>query len=258
MRPTVTLTTDFGTRDPFAGAMKGVVLSRCPDAAIVDLSHDVSPHDVLEVALFVAAAVPYFPPGTVHVVVVDPGVGTARRPLAARCGDQFVVGPDNGFATLLWESHPPSEVREITSFEPPAGQVSATFHGRDVFAPVAAALASGADLSQLGPVLVEPVRLSIPRPRFEEGRWLGEVIHIDRFGNAMTNLRQAELGGQPYLVQAAGAELGSIRRTYGDAAPGEALALFGSAGYLEIAVNQGRADEAPGLQVGDPVEARPV
>ncbi len=257
--PIVTLTTDFGTRDPYVAAMKGVILAGCPGARVVDLSHEIAPQDVVEGALFLAGAVPFFPPGTVHVAVVDPGVGSARRPIAAAAGGQTVVCPDNGLLTVLARDHPVDAAHAIESRGFTRDEVSATFHGRDVFAPAAARLAGGAPIAEAGPAVAPSLlaRIDLPVPVIDpRGRVYGTVIHVDRFGNAITNLARADLPpGATHC--AAGEHLVPLRRTYADAAAGEALALFGSAGLLEIAVNRGRAADRLGLRRGDTVTLEP-
>ncbi len=255
MAPVITLTTDFGTRDPYVAAVKGVLFARAPGATIVDLSHDIEPQDVLEAALFLAAAVPYFPAGTVHLAIVDPGVGSSRRPLAASIGEQLLVAPDNGLLTLLSDQRGASEAREIVHRAPPADEIAPTFHGRDVFAPTAAALASGAALAGVGPPIPEPVRLDLPAPRAEGGVWMAQVIHVDRFGNAVTNVHRDLVGAaRPRAVLTRTGQVVPFGRTYADVAVGAPLALMGSAGYLEVAVNQGRGDELLGLRRGDEVQ----
>src|SRR5690606_13925034 len=184
----VTLTTDFGARDPYVAAMKGALLDGCPGLQLVDLSHEIAAHDVLEGALFLEAAVPYFPAGTVHLVVVDPGVGSDRRALAASVLDQVVVCPDSGVLTLLARAHGLDEVRAIESPEFRRAEVSRTFHGRDIFAPAAARLACGAPLGDAGPRLERIVELPVPEPVADGSTVRGEVIHVDRFGNLITNL----------------------------------------------------------------------
>ena len=255
---TVTLTTDFGWRDPYVAAMKGVLLRGCPDELrIIDLSHEIAPRDVLEGALFLAAALPYFPEGTVHLAVIDPGVGTARRPIAVTAAGQAVVCPDNGLLTLFARAHPLEQAHEIAAGRPARAAVSATFHGRDVFAPAAARLACGEALGDLGPALDarEIVALDIPRPRREGAVIRGEVIHVDRFGNAISNIDRATIGDAAVReVRAGGRVLGARRRTYSDVAEGEALALLGGSGQLEIAVNGGNASVQLGLGRGDPIE----
>ena len=255
----VSLTTDFGTRDPYAAAMKGVLLEGCPDARIVDLTHEIGPHDVLEGALFLAAAVPYFPAGTIHVAVVDPGVGTGRRGLVAATAGQLVVCPDNGLLTLLARRYEVTAraIENRALFRTP---VSPTFHGRDVFAPVAAYLACGGDVSKVGPPIEDLVRLPLPEPARSGGVVRGEVIHIDHFGNAVTNIDAPAFDAldRPLAVAAGGRELGHLKLTYGDVPAGDALALIGSAGLLEVAVREASAADRLGLRLGDAVEVRPA
>ena len=252
----VTLTTDFGTRDPYVAQLKGVLLARCEGLRIHDLTHEIAPQDVLEGALFLAAAVPAFPPGTVHLAVVDPGVGTARRAIAASVSGQHVVCPDNGLLTLLARR---ATIEEIRSIEHPSLRrepVSPTFHGRDLFAPAAAFLACGGALEELGPQLDALVELPLPRPRAEGARLAGEVLHVDRFGNAITNLARSDIeavaGGRAVRVEAGGRLL-PLAHTYGDVAVGEALALVGSADLLELAVREGSAAATLGLARGSEV-----
>lgn len=262
--PVITLTTDFGTRDAYVGIMKGVILGICPRARLVDLSHEVAPQDVVEAALVLADAAPFFPAGTVHLAVVDPGVGTRRRAVALGLAGAFFVGPGNGVFGPVWErarsAHSAGSVRAVelteSRFFLPA--VDATFHGRDVFAPVAAHLARGVGLDELGPRVEDPGTLSLPAPVRLDGKTLeGEVIHVDRFGNCTTNVARADLeqlGAAGSLrVEAAGRGFGPVRTTYGEVAPGEVLALVGSSGRLELALREGHlartADLTPGSRV---------
>ena len=252
----VTLTTDFGTRDPYVAQLKGVLLARCEGVRVHDLTHEIAPQDVLGGALFLAAAVPAFPPGTVHLAVVDPGVGTARRAIAAIAGGQRVVCPDNGLLTLLARRETIEETRSIENPSLRRAPVSPTFHGRDLFAPAAAFLACGGALEDLGPRVDVPVELPLPRPRSEGDRLAGEVLRIDRFGNAITNLARSDVeavaAGRVIHVEGGGRRL-PLARTYGDVAEGEALALIGSADLLEVAVRGGSAAAALGLGRGSEV-----
>lgn len=237
----VTLTTDFGSADGYVGAMKGVILARFEPARIVDLAHDLAAGDVAGASDVLARAAPYFPPRTVHVGVVDPGVGTARRGLALLVEDQLYVGPDNGIFSGVLELGGDASVFALENWGLWREPVSPVFHGRDIFAPVAAHLASGGDLREVGPA-VEPaalVRLRTPEPIEEADDLRGEVVHVDRFGNLVTNLRLPE-DARPASVELAGRTL-AVSRTYGDVAPGELVALVGSSGRLEIAVNGGSA-----------------
>lgn len=247
MNPILTLTTDFGWRDPYVAAMKGVIAARCAAARVYDLSHDLPVGDVFEAALFLAGAIPWFPAGAVHMVVVDPGVGTDRRPVAARWRDQFLVLPDNGLLTFLHRKHPVEAVREIEHADCRLESVSATFHGRDIFAPTAAALACGFRFEDTGRVVDSPVYLTVPETRIDGADVCGEVIHVDRFGNAITNIRREQLATAARVhVERAGDAI-PIFTTYGDVQEGEVLALIGSSGLLEIAINRGNAAVKFGL-----------
>lgn len=255
MSPVITLTSDFGYRDPWTAAMKGVILSIAPEARILDLSHSIAPQRILEGALFLAATVPHFPEGTIHVVVVDPGVGTARRPVIARCAGQHIVVPDNGLLTLLERSHPIEAAVVIENKAFTAALPSATFHGRDIFAPAGAHLALGTPLESFGQPADDLVRITVPEATIDpEGQLHGEVIHVDRFGNCITNIgRDMVPGDSDYRVQVAAATLPGIQRTYGDVPPGTLLALFGSSGHLEIAVAMDSAARTLELRAGAPV-----
>jgi len=263
-RPIVTLLTDFGHTDPFVGIMKGVILTRCPDAVIVDLCHEVAPQHILGGAFLLHTATPFFPPGTVHMAVVDPGVGSARRALAARIGGRVFLTPDNGLLSYVLEADPVETVRAITARELCLHEVSATFHGRDVFASVAGHLARGVPLDQVGPEIQDPVRLPIPRPRVDPGqRLVGEVLWIDRFGNAVTSIHRRDLGA--FLgggsgggrVTARNRSLGSILGYFAEAGPGGPGALLGSSGHLELFIDQGNLAAAWGISLGDPVVVEP-
>ena len=262
----VTLTTDFGTRDAYVGAMKGSLLRVAPELSLHDVSHEVPPQDVRHGALVLRGACPHFPAGTVHLAVVDPGVGTARTPIVATAAGHAFVGPDNGLFGDVLDALGGGVARRI---EPgPAlaphlpAAMSATFHGRDLFAPVAAALASGrVRFAEIGPEH-EPLRLARTRARKDpSGGLRGRVTHHDRFGNAVTDVTRddvAELGARPHVRLADGTAL-SLVRTYGDAPAQTVVALIGSEGFLEIAVNGGSARERCRLGIGDEirVEARP-
>lgn len=252
--PLVTLTTDFGTRDPYAAAIKGVMLALCPQLRLVDLSHEIGPQDVLEGALFLAGVIQYFPAGTVHLVVVDPGVGSERRAIAVRAGAQTIVCPDNGLLTLLAREHPIEQAHEITNPDFMRADLSATFHGRDLFAPAAARIACGAPLAEAGPAIEDLVTLDVPEARRDGDVIRGEVLRIDRYGNAITNVARALLDGATVAeVRAGSARLRGLHRIYADVAQGEPLALFESNGYLAIAVNGGDAGDTLDLARGTAV-----
>lgn len=255
----ITLMTDFGIKDGNVGAMKGVILGYAPGVQLVDLSHIIQPQHVLEAALILSRSAPYFPPGTVHLVVVDPGVGTDRRPMAARLGEYFYVGPDNGFLTLsLEQAEKEGWEAELVHLDRPEFwrvEISHVFHGRDLFAPVAAHLVNGVSLARLGSPLVQPVRLDYPRPVPTSNGWQTEIIHVDHFGNLSTSLRREHLGpSRPAFVRVAGNEIQGLVDTFGERPPGTLVALFGSTDYLIVSEVNGDAARRLGAGVGDPVE----
>jgi len=255
----VTLTTDFGMRDPFVGVMKGVILQIAPTVRLVDLTHDIASHDVLEAAITLEAAAPFFPPGTIHLAVVDPGVGSTRRPLAAAAAGQLFVGPDNGLFTFLFRAAAWSAVAlEAPAYRLPT--VSQTFHGRDIFAPAAAHLAVGVPLHRFGPPLSDPVVIPWPTARREGDRLAGEVIHADRFGNLVTSLRLTDLEAlgpaAALVVEVEEKEVGRIVPCYADLPPGGVGALIGSSGRLEISVREGSAQAVMGARRGAAVRVR--
>jgi len=248
----ITLTTDFGTADGYVGAVKGVILSLASGVTLVDITHDVPRHDVRFGAQVLAAAAPHFPPGTIHLAVVDPGVGGARRGVALQTRGATFVGPDNGLFTPFLGQR--MACVALTNPDTHRQPTSSTFHGRDIFGPVAAHLANGAPLSDLGPEVFDPVALPTSRPRrLPDGRLLAEVVHVDRFGNLVTNLTTETMEGQASRVRVAGHNL-SVGSTYADVAPGELLALVGSDGHLEIAARDGSAAERLDAGIGTPVE----
>ncbi|RMF21052.1 MAG: hypothetical protein D6760_10270 [Deltaproteobacteria bacterium] len=246
----ITLLTDFGSADGYAGAVKGVLVSICPGVQIVELTHDVPPGDTAAGAFALANAVATFPPGTIHLAVVDPGVGTERRAVAVEAGGAVFVGPDNG---LLWlAARAPRRVYELDRSEWFRSTVSPTFHGRDVFAPVAAHLASGVPIERLGTPAGDLSPLALPGVERSAGSVTGTVVHVDRFGNLITNIAQADLPADPseVRVEIAGRAIEGLAVSYGHVAAGEALALVGSAGTLEIAVNSGSAAATFGVARG--------
>src|SRR5438309_2842080 len=240
-RPVLALLTDFGTRDHYAGTMKAVALGICPDATLVDISHEVPPHDVLAGALELAACYRYFPAGAIFLVVVDPGVGSSRRGIAADAGDFKFVAPDNGVLTMVLDETPPRKVVELTERRYARPTVSRTFEGRDRFAPAAAWLAKGIELSALGRPAGAIHRVEIPQPAASPGELTGEVLRVDRFGNLITNIDRRtfdKLAHDGTLEIRIGAhQVSRVVSTYADAGPGEICALFGSTDHLEIAAN---------------------
>jgi S-adenosylmethionine hydrolase len=252
-RPVIALLTDFGSRDHYAGAMKGVALGICPEATLVDISHDVAAHDVLGGALELAAAYRYFPAGTIFLVVVDPGVGSLRRGIAAEAGDYRFVAPDNGVLTAVLDEHPPKRVVELTERKYARPTVSRTFEGRDRFAPAAAWLAKGIDLAALGRSAGAIHRLDIPRAALHDDGIEGEVLRIDRFGNLITNIDRRtfdKLAGNALDIRIGPHQVARVVTTYADAGPGEICALFGSTDHLEVAANGANAAEALDLRRG--------
>jgi len=255
----ITLLTDFGMRDGYPGVMKGVIYRISPAVKIADLSHDISPQNIREASQVWARACGFYPEGTIHVGVVDPGVGTQRRPIAARIGDAFFVCPDNGLLTpLLEEAGQTRREIEIVHLNQPRfwlPQTSAVFHGRDIFAPVAAHLANETPLSELGAPIRDPVLLQTPQPEATENGWRGEVTAIDHFGNVSTNLKQETIPAQKVVrVRIHGKEILGLSQTFGDHAAGELIALIDSDGRLAIAVVNGSAAQEIGVQIGDKVE----
>ena len=253
-RPVVALLTDFGTRDHYAGTMKGVALDICPDLTFVDITHEIAPHDTLGGALELEASYKYFPPGTIFLVVIDPGVGSVRRAIAAEAGPYRFVAPDNGVLTQALDELSSPRVVELTEPRYARPTVSRTFEGRDRFAPAAAWMASGIELGELGQPLTSWNRVQVPTPTIADGRVSGQVLRVDRFGNLVSNLdrrtfdRFARGGGVGVAVGLH--TVVPVVTTYADAAPGSVCALFGSSEHLEIAVSGGSAAEQLGLARG--------
>ena len=239
MRPVIALLTDFGTVDHYAGAMKGVMLGICPDATLVDISHDIPAHDVTAAALELAAACKYFPAGTIFVVVVDPGVGSARRGVAADTGDYRFVAPDNGVLTLVLRETPAKKIVELTERRYARPTVSRTFEGRDRFAPAAAWLAKGTQLAALGRAVSEIQKLDIPVPETTSDSVRGLVLRVDRFGNLVTNIDRKSVerlgSGGTIAIDAAGQRVSRVVATYAELPPDGVGALFGSTDHLELA-----------------------
>jgi S-adenosylmethionine hydrolase len=252
--PIITLTTDFGTSDHLVGTMKGVILNINPAVRIVDLNHHVTPFDVLDGALSIANAYRYFPARTIHVVIVDPGVGTDRRPLLVSGEKQYFIAPDNGVLSMIF-ARESCLVRHITSEHYFLNPVSPTFHGRDIFAPTAAWLSKAFQTEAFGEEITDPVRFTMPKPKSAGQVVKGVVLRVDAFGNLMTNLRTedvpaAAVESGAIKLSVAGKEIRKLAQTFGLGTPGEPIALFGSAGYLEIAVNRGSAARTLGANRG--------
>jgi S-adenosylmethionine hydrolase len=276
--PLVTLTTDFGTADGYVGAMRGVILSIAPNAQLVDISHQIAPQNVRQAAYVLYTAYAFFSPHVVHLVVVDPGVGSSRRSIALRTPAGRFVGPDNGVFSYVMAREPVEAVVELTDPRYHLPSVSRTFHGRDIFAPAAAHLAAGVPITALGPPLRDPVTLPSPRLEIAPTRVAGEVLHTDRFGNVVTSIGSLDWTGEDELVLSPAfggvggekwrcvrfdarrtrvavskREIAVVRRTYAEVERGQVLALVGSTGHLEIAVREGDAAQTLGLRPGDAV-----
>ena len=249
--PIITLLTDYGTADPYVGELKGVLLTLADSATLIDITHQVPPGDIPTAAYVLGRTWHRFPPGSVHLAVVDPGVGTARAALACRARGHFFVAPDNGVLSDIFRG---TEVEAVAL--PTPGSASHTFHGRDLFAPAAAALARGEALASLGPpYLLIPRRVSGAAPQYEGKSVVGEVVYIDRFGNLITNLTPELV--PPYAVlETEGLAIGPLRQTFGDVPTGGLIAYLGSGGSIEIAVRDGSAARRLGLGIGGRVRAR--
>jgi len=256
-RPIITLTTDFGFTDHFVGTMKGVILGILPTAEIVDISHGITPFEIPEAAFVISQAYPYFPKRTVHVVVVDPGVGSARRPILIEAAGQFFIGPDNGVFSMVC-SRERHKARHITASRYFLPGVSHTFHGRDIFAPVAAHLRKGVAPSKFGKLIQDHLRSSFEQPvRSGKRLWSGTVLKIDRFGNLITNFRLDEfpqLKERPFQMTAGLVTVERLVSSYSEALPGELVLVPGSSGFLEVALNQASAAGKLGCAVGSAVE----
>jgi S-adenosylmethionine hydrolase len=256
----ITLLTDFGTDDYFVGAMKGVILTRSPRSVLVDITHSIPPQDVRAAAFTLSAAYSYFPSGSIHLAVVDPGVGSDRRPVLVEAATHLFVGPDNGLFSLVLEQVPAARIRHLTNPSYFLPNPSSTFHGRDIFAPVAAALAQGLPPEDLGPTVQDPIRLeSIRCESMSDGTVAGKIIHIDHFGNCITNLPWDRLltlsAGRPFSLRVKEFQIQKLAQSYraGASDPGKPFLICGSAGYLEISVESDSAARQFEIRLGDPV-----
>jgi S-adenosylmethionine hydrolase len=249
----IALLTDFGTRDYYVAAMKGVILSIAPEVAIVDITHEVSPQGIREGAFILEACYRNFPAGTVFVAIIDPGVGSKRKPLAVSAGEYYFVAPDNGILSFLFNGAGALEAFEITNNRYMLPSPSSTFHGRDIFAPAAAHLAAGSDINDFGPPVFDPVVLTDLAPnRISDGRIAARVQHIDRFGNIITDLRPDDLQGR-FEIVINGRTIDRFHPFFADAEFGEVFAMSGSAGFIEIAVRDGSAASKLNANPGDEV-----
>ena len=253
----VTLTTDFGLSDHYVGVMKGVILGICPAAQIVDISHAVTPFEIGEGAYLIAQAWRYFPKKTVHVVVVDPGVGTSRRPILVEAGGHYFLGPDNGVLSMVYLAET-CKVRHVTTEKYFLHPVSRTFHGRDVFAPVAAHLAAGVTPARLGKVVQDYLKPDFDKPhRAGKRTWIARILKIDRFGNIITNIHVSEFGdlaAKNFTLSLGPREVTVQARNYAETAPGELFLILGSSGYYEVSLSQGNAAKEIKCETGAAIE----
>jgi S-adenosylmethionine hydrolase len=259
-RPIIALTTDFGQADTYVGTMKGVILGICPQAALVDVTHEVRPQALHQASFLLHNATPYFPPGTIHMVVIDPGVGSERRPIVVKTQRAIYVAPDNGVLTMALARDPARTAIHLTEARYWLPQPSATFHGRDLFAPAAAYLACGIKPCEMGKEIPLDSLISLPplQPRIlADGEWRGEILHVDHFGNLVTNIQRMEEPTSLH-VEVTGTKIAGVSETFSDRPPGEMVAYIGSSGYLEIAVRNGNAAEQLSMDVGSSVTIKRV
>ena len=253
----ITLLTDFGLRDPYVGIMKGVILSLNPDARIIDISHAVKAGSIIHGAGIIQETYIYFPEGTIHVVVVDPGVGSDRRPILVKTKDRFFIGPDNGLFWPVIKTNHHTEIIHLTDTRHFLPNISSTFHGRDIFAPVAGHVSLGVDPSKMGAVINDPVPLHFPSPEQKNDILSGQVMRVDRFGNLISNIHIKDIEGysgiKPPIIETGRLSIRGLHNTYSEVGAGKVLALIGSAGCLEIAVNQGRACDLTGIKPEDTI-----
>lgn len=258
----ITLMTDFGTNDHFVGVMKGVILNINPQVQIVDITHTIPPQDVHGAAFLINSTYRYFPAGAIHVVVVDPGVGSRRRAIVCQTDTAYFVCPDNGVLSYILGNDTAHRVVALGNTDYWLSEVSNTFHGRDIFAPAAAHLSRGISLSQFGDAVNNVVRLPIQIPQVTKTAIVGSVIWVDRFGNLITNLTSDMLESfgmnDGFVVKAGTAEIHRLNRAYAESEEGECLAIIGSSGYLEISINQGSASQVIGLKRNDVIEIHKI
>lgn len=251
----ITLITDFGLKDGYVGTMKGVILDITPHATLIDVSHDIAPQDIRGAAYVLYTAYPYFPEGTVHLVVVDPGVGSERRAIAIQTPQAYFVAPDNGVLSYILAHEPVEEMVSLTNPRYQLPEVSSTFHGRDIFAPAAAYLALGVPLASLGEPVSEVVTFPLSRPQTRpNGVLIGHILHVDRFGNLTIDVENSKLEtGERIAIEIAGRRIEGLGLTFASVEEGKLVAYPGSAGYLEVAVRGGSAARELGVEIGDEV-----
>lgn len=266
MKKIITLLTDFGLKDPYVGAMKGVILSICPNANIIDISHEVRKFDIRQGAYILASTAPLFPKGTIHIGVVDPGVGTTRKPIIIETKKSFYIGPDNGLLTLAALKEGIKKVVHIANRKYMLPHVSYTFHGRDIFAPAAAHLANGVPIEEFGPILKKYETLSFSKPKIHKNRIEGEIIYIDDFGNVVTNiyrdiLEKIDINERKIIkiqFNDRTEKILKICEAYNEVKEGDFLAIIGSGDFLEISINQGNAAKKLNIKEGTKITAELV
>lgn len=257
-KPIITLLTDFGTKDHYVASMKGVILNINHQCLLVDIAHQVNPHDIGEGAFILAHTYSYFPKGTIHLSVVDPGVGGIRKPILLVTKNYFFVGPDNGLFTLVAQREKVKQVVVLTKKKYFFSKVSSTFHGRDIFAPVAAHLSLGIKPSAFGYEINSLKELRVQKPVMKEGKLVGEILHIDAFGNLISNIDEGKLfrfiQSRPFVIRAGRKTIRGLKKGYWEGKRGEPIALLGSAGFLEISVRESSAQKTLKLKRGDPIQ----
>ena len=256
-KPIITLLTDFGTKDHYVASMKGVILNINPQCLLIDITHQVSPHDIREGAFILANAYSYFPKGTIHLSVVDPGVGGIRKPILLVTQNYSFVGPDNGLFTLVAQREKVKQVVAVTKGKYFLSKVSSTFHGRDIFAPVAAHLSLGIKANAFGYEIKSLKELGFRKPVVKEGKLLGEILHIDAFGNLVSNIDEGKffrfIQGRTFTIRVGKKVISGLKKGYWEGKKGEPIALLGSAGFLEISVREGNAQKMLKAKRGDPI-----
>ncbi len=257
----ITLLTDFGMRDGYVGMMKGVIANINPEVKVIDISHEVPPQDVMEASYLLDTSYKYFPKGTVHLAVVDPGVGTRRRAICLRAGGCYFIAPDNGLLTLILQRERAEKIVEITNKKYFLMKVSDTFHGRDIFAPVAAHLSKGVRMEELGRRIQRIKRVALPKAILSSEGMRGEVVHVDRFGNLVTNIDREifkqfvdNLSGKGFKIRVGNKSISKVNSSFAESKPGEVLAIFGSSDMLEISVCGGNAQMVLGVGKGKEIE----
>jgi S-adenosylmethionine hydrolase len=253
----ITLLTDFGTKDHYVASMKGVILNINPRCLFIDITHQVSPHDIREGAFILANAYSHFPRGTIHLAVVDPGVGGARKPLLLVTQNYFFVGPDNGLFTMISRKESVNQTIALDKRKYHLSKINTTFHGRDIFAPVAAHLSMGVKPNALGHKIDSLLSLGFEGPFVKEGKLLGEILHVDAFGNLVSNIDEGRFlqftRGHPFVIRARGKIIRGLKKGYWEGKKDEVIALFGSNGFLEISVREGNAQKVLKIKRGDPI-----